>query len=65
MSKLVKKTITVTAQEYVVIIDALNALEKQIIKKQSKHLSKHKQRKLDKKLCTVQELFIELLEETA
>ncbi len=63
MSKLVKKTINVTAEEYTIIIDALEIMESKITAKIDKEVSPKKRRKLKEIQNTIHELLIDLADD--
>ncbi len=60
MSKLFKKTITVTAEEYQIVLDALEFMESKISAKLAKTVESKKRRKLTNIKSAIQELLIDL-----
>ena len=63
MSKLLKKTITVTAEEYQIILDSLEFMESKISAKLSKTIEPKKRRKLTNIQSAIQELLIDLVDD--
>lgn len=63
MSKLFKKTITVTAEEYQIVLDALEFMESKISAKLAKTVESKKRRKLTNIQSAIQELLIDLVDD--
>lgn len=62
MSKLFKRTITVTAEEYQIVLDALEFMESKISAKLAKTIEPKKRRKLTNIQSAIQELLIDLVD---
>lgn len=62
MSKLFKKTITVTAEEYQIILDSLEFMESKVSAKLTKTIEPKKRRKLTNIQSAIQELLIDLVD---
>lgn len=62
MSKLFKRTITVTAEEYQIVLDALEFMESKISAKLAKTIEPKKSRKLTNIQSAIQELLIDLVD---
>lgn len=63
MSKLFKKNITVTAEEYQIVLDALEFMESKISAKLAKTVESKKRRKLTNIQSAIQELLIDLVDD--
>lgn len=63
MSKLFKRTITVTAEEYQIVLDALEFMESKISAKLAKTVEFKKRRKLTNIQSAIQELLIDLVDD--
>lgn len=63
MSKLFKRTITVTAEEYQIVLDSLEFMESKISAKLTKTIEPKKRRKLSNIQSAIQELLIDLVDD--
>lgn len=63
MSKLFKRTITVTAEEYQIVLDSLEFMESKISAKLTKTIEPKKHRKLSNIQSAIQELLIDLVDD--
>lgn len=62
MSKLFKKNITVTYEEYQIILDSLEFMESKVSAKLTKTIEPKKRRKLTNIQSAIQELLIDLVD---
>ncbi len=62
MSKLFKKNITVTSEEYQIILDSLEFMESKVSAKLTKTIEPKKRRKLTNIQSAIQELLIDLVD---